>query len=102
MPRNTNTGHTALLAMIPIENGKRTKVYFLAAEEKARGLLSTLIQSVRLPLVQFLAFAFIKSDIPVIKNMHPHEGALIPGKDDLASDFWKYWKNMPVVRLPLS
>ena len=102
MPRNSNTGHTAFLAMIPTEDGNKTKLYFLAAEERRKGLFGSLMQRARLPLVQFLAYTFIKSDIPVIKNMRPHEGMLVPGKDDLTIHFWKYWKNMPAVTLPLS
>lgn len=102
MPRNANTGHTAFLSMLPIDGGKRTKLYFLACEEKRKGFFGALIQRTRLPLVQFLAYTFIKSDIPVIKNMHPNEGALVPGKDELTMNFWKYWKGMPSIRLPLA
>jgi nitrite reductase/ring-hydroxylating ferredoxin subunit len=52
-------------------------------------------QRLGLEIGRLFGLAFLKEDIPYLRGMLPHPGALLPGQDDVAIAYWDYYRNLP-------
>jgi aminopyrrolnitrin oxygenase len=92
--RNEKARYTAVLALAPLR-ADRCRMYLCAFSDRQEGWIGRLLQVPRLELHRAVAWAFLKADVPIITGMRPKEGALIPGRDDVAREFWRWWNVLP-------
>jgi hypothetical protein len=92
--RNENARYTAVLALTPLRVD-RCRMYLCVFSDQQEGWIGRLLQVPRLELHRVVAWAFLKPDVPIITGMRPKEGALIPGRDDVAREFWRWWNVLP-------
>jgi phenylpropionate dioxygenase-like ring-hydroxylating dioxygenase large terminal subunit len=92
--RNLSGGYVAMLAMIPT-GAESCRMYLMVLDEARDGVLGHILQSLQLEIYRTVAWIFVRSDIPVVSGMRPHEGFLIPGRDDAVKAFWQWWHALP-------
>lgn len=92
--RNQSSGYLAMLALRP-EGEDACRLYISVLAEMKEQVFSRIAQGVMLEVFRFVAWNFLQSDMPVVAGMKPREGVLIPGKDDIAQEFWHWWRALP-------
>jgi hypothetical protein len=83
-----------MLAMIPT-GVNSCRMYLMVLDETRDGMLGRVFQSLQLEIYRTVAWIFVRSDVPVVSGMRPHEGFLIPGRDDAVKAFWQWWRALP-------
>lgn len=81
--RNLSGGYLALLSMAP-DGEQRCKVYVIAFTEAKGALPMQPARYLLRVLFRHIAMYFLKADEPYLTGMHPEEGLLVDGKDDVA------------------
>jgi nitrite reductase/ring-hydroxylating ferredoxin subunit len=95
MVHSTQTGHCALLALLPGDSDETCTLYFIVAyPQKAHTFATKILERLKVQFMRYVTFIFIKPDIPVQKNMRPKKGALTI-RDVAILDFWDYWEKLP-------
>lgn len=92
--RNVKSNYLAMIALAPLGLG-RCQIYIAVFIERRDGLAASVSQSIRLEIFRWVAYRFLKSDFPYVAGMRPSDGMLIDGKDDLAREFWLWWRKLP-------
>lgn len=92
--RNESGGYLALLAMVP-EGEHHCMVYLSTFTDAKPGVLHKAMQSPMLLISREIAMRFLKGDEPFLAGMRPLDGLLVEGKDDVAREFWQWWRALP-------
>jgi nitrite reductase/ring-hydroxylating ferredoxin subunit len=94
---NRKAGLGALIAVNPSDDGSTT-AYLTAIDTSTKNPSSSrLTKFLKLEISLIMTFAFLKADLSVLAGMRPKAGVLIPGRDDVASQFWRHYQNLPKV-----
>lgn len=95
--KNLSARVGAVVAATPTNVSNST--LYLAAFELASDIPArkTLINKIKLEASLAITIAFLKADVPVLTGMHPREGVLVPGQDDIAKKFWNYLRKLPTI-----
>jgi aminopyrrolnitrin oxygenase len=96
MVRNLHSRYLAMIALAPAGDG-RCRIFIAVFAERRNGPLGLTAQTLQLELFRWIAYSFLRSDFPFVAGMRPEEGLLIPGKDDIARAFWRWWRALPRV-----
>lgn len=96
--RNMTSKKNFLAMLSPGTTKDKCNFYIVAAEERwsENGLLSW-VQRHYLNLVAQFGKSFLAPDFPVIKNMQPKEGNLLPDKDKSVRMFWEHKNALPTL-----
>ena len=92
--RNLSGGYLALLSMAP-DGEDRCTVYVIAFTGDKGAALAQPVRRVLRLLFREIALYFLRADEPFLTGMHPREGLLVEGKDDVARAFWRWWRALP-------
>jgi nitrite reductase/ring-hydroxylating ferredoxin subunit len=96
--RNLRTGIGLVIAAAPM-SAERSRV-FVAAFGRATAGGPGPARRLALEVGRIFGISFLKEDIPFMRGMLPHPGALIPGQDDAAMAFWDYFRGLPKAGSP--
>jgi phenylpropionate dioxygenase-like ring-hydroxylating dioxygenase large terminal subunit len=92
--RNRGGGYVAMLGMVPT-GADSCRMYLTVLDEARKTWVGHILQSALLEIYRAVAWAFVKSDVPVVSGMRPKRGYLIPGRDDAVETFWQWWHALP-------
>ena len=99
--RNQSGGYLALIALAP-DGGAHCQMYLGVFAEKRETITQAVLQQAMLEIFRWVAWNFLRSDMPAVSGMRPREGALVSGKDDIAKQFWHWWNALPRIAGDLS
>ena len=92
--RNQSGGYLALIALRP-HGESHCQIYLGVFAEERSTLAGRVILNLLLEVFREVAWRFLQSDVPMVTDMRPRDGVLVAGKDDIAAEFWRWWKSLP-------
>lgn len=92
--RNQSGGYLAMIALRPDGEG-HCQLFLGVFVDQRETAIRSILQGALLSLFRRVAWNFLRSDIPAVSGMRPREGVLVPGKDDIAMEFWRWWNTLP-------
>lgn len=96
--RNMTSKKNFLAMLSPGLTKDKCNFYIVAAEEKwSESVALTWIQRRYLNILTYFGRSFLATDFPVIKNMQPKEGCLLPDKDKAVRMFWEHKRALPIL-----
>lgn len=94
--RNLTTKKNFLAMLSPGITKDKCNLFIIAAEERwSQNTTLSWIQRHYLNLLAQFGKSFLAPDFPVIKNMQPKEGNLLPDKDKAVRMFWEHKNGLP-------
>jgi nitrite reductase/ring-hydroxylating ferredoxin subunit len=97
--RNMTTRQNFLAMLSPGITKDRCNFYIVAAQERwSKNIVLSWIQRYYLNLLAQFGKSFLAPDFPVIKNMQPKAGNLLPDKDKAVRMFWEHKNALPIFR----
>lgn len=96
--RNMTSKKNFLAMLSPGTSKDKCNFYIVAAEERwSENIILSWVQRYYLNLLAQFGKSFLAPDFPVIKNMQPKEGNLLPDKDKSVRMFWEHKNALPTL-----
>lgn len=92
--RNMRSNYLALIALAPA-GPERCRIFIAVYLDRRSGAAASLRQTIQLEVFRWVAYSFLKSDFPFVAGMRPSDAMLVAGKDDIAREFWRWWRALP-------